>query len=79
MLRRFEILSRFLSETQKAARICFNVLKTTQDFDPGLKSDQDMLQRLEILFRILFEAQKATTICFDILKYCSGFYPRFKK
>ena len=66
MLRRFEILSRFLSETQKAARICFDVLKIAQDFIQGLKSDQDMLRRFEILFRILFEAQKATTICFDI-------------
>ena len=75
MLRHFEILSRFLSETQKAARICFDVLKTTQDFDPGLKSDQDMLRRFEILSRFLPRFLKVARICFDILKYHPEFYP----
>ena len=75
MLQCFEILSRFLSEAQKAARICFDVLKTAQDFIQGLKSDQDMLRCFEILSRFLPRFLKVARICFEVLKYHLEFYP----
>ena len=79
MLQCFEILSWFLSEAQKAARICFDVLKTAQDFIQGLKSDQDMLRCFEILSRFLPRFLKVARICFEVLKYHLEFYPWLKK